>query len=334
MVNYFKRNINKISLIAILLVVVLSLTSCRQGKWPTTVYTTWAAEWKLEGFWQIVFGWPVAILSYPIAWLMHLIGKICGNSYAWGLILTTIVVRTIAWPIYAKQNSSTIKMQLIQPEMEKIQRKYSGRKDPESQRRMQAETMALYKKYKMNPLGCMFTMFLQFPIFMGMYEAVRRINLYSTSTVAGGTASIVTPGRFVLSNTKLFGVFELGVIDVNGSETAISFMNTAWSSPDKWFALVVAILFAGITFLSQKLSSKTPSYVKKRPNAGTSQSDQMAKQMKFMNYFMIFMFFVMSLQSTSLAVYWLVGGVYQLLQSHIGRKMNEKNYNKMKNKMN
>lgn len=333
MKNYFKRNINKISLIAVLLVAVLSLVSCRQGKWPTTVYTTWAAEWKLEGFFQIIFGWPVAILSYPIAWLMHGIGKICGNSYAWGLILTTIVVRTIAWPIYAKQNSSTIKMQLIQPEMEKIQRKYAGRKDPESQRRMQQETMSLYKKYKMNPLGCMFTMFLQFPIFMGMYEAVRRINLYQTTTVAGGGATIVTPGRFVLNNTKLFGFFELGVIDVNGTETAISFMNTSWSSPDKWFALVIAILFAGITLLSQKLSSRQPSYVKKRPNT-TGNNDQMNKQMKFMNYFMIVMFFIMSLQNTSLALYWLVGGIYQLFQSFIGRKLNERNYYKMKNKMN
>lgn len=330
MKNYFKRNINKISLIAILLVVVVSLTSCRQGNWPTTVYSTWAAEWKLKGFMQIVFGWPVALLSYPIAWLMHLIGKICGNSYAWGLILTTIVVRTIAWPIYAKQNSSSIKMQLIQPEMEKIQRKYAGRKDPESQRRMQQETMMLYKKYKMNPFGCMFTMILQFPIFMGMYEAVRRINLYSTTVIDGGVSTIVNPGRFVLSNTKLFGVFELGVIDVNGTETAISFMNTAWSSPDKWFALVVAILFSAITLISQKLASKQPSYVKKRPN---QQSDQMEKQMKFMNIFMIVMFFIMSLQSTSLALYWLVGGIYQLLQSHIGRKLNEKNYYKMKKKM-
>ncbi|MGM9971634.1 MAG: YidC/Oxa1 family membrane protein insertase [Anaeroplasmataceae bacterium] len=318
MKSYFKRNVNKISFLAILLVALVVLTSCRQGKWPNTVYTTWGAEFKFSSFGQGFTGWPVAILSYPIAWLMHLIGKALGNSYAWGLIFTTIIVRTIAWPIYAKQNSSSIKMQLIQPEMEKVQRKYAGRKDPESQRRMQAETLAIYKKYKMNPFGCVFTMLLQFPIFMGMYEAVRRVNLYSTTVIDGGASTLVQPGRFALTNTKLFGYFEL---------------NSSFSSGvlhDKIFVVVVGLLFSACTLLSQYLGQKQPSYVKKRPNA---QQDQMAKQMKFMNYFMVVMFFVMSLSSTSLAVYWLIGGIYQLLQSHIGRKMNERNYYKMKSKM-
>ena len=200
MKTYFKRSINKISLIAVLVFVVLALTSCRSGKWPTTIYTTWGDEFKFSGFFQGLFGWPVALISYPIAWGMHIIGSACGNKYFWGILFTTLIVRTLAWPIYAKQNSTTVKMQLIQPEMERIQRKYGGRKDPESQRRMQAETMALYKKYKINPLGCMFTMIIQFPIFMGMYEAVRRINLTSTSILDGGASVIVQPGKFALTN--------------------------------------------------------------------------------------------------------------------------------------
>ncbi len=318
MKNYFKRKINVISFFAILLVALVVLTSCRQGKWGTTVYTTWGAEFKFESFGQGFTGWPVAILSYPIAWLMHLIGKVLGNSYAWGLIFTTIIVRTLAWPIYAKQNSSSIKMQLIQPEMEKIQRKYAGRKDPESQRRMQTETLAIYKKYKMNPFGCIFTMIIQFPLFMGMYEAVRRVNLYSTTVIDGGASTLVQPGRFALTNTKLFGYFEL---------------NSSFSTNvlhDKIFVVVLALLFSLCTLVSQKLSQKQPSYVKKRPN---QQENQMAKQMKFMNYFMVVMFFIMSLSSTSLALYWLIGGIYQLLQSHIGRKMNEKNFYKMQKNM-
>lgn len=319
MKNYFKSRMNKIALLSVLLVAVLSLVSCRSGKWPNTVYTTWAAEFKFSSFFQGLFGWPVAILSYPVAWLMHGIGKVCGNSYALGLIFTTLIVRTLAWPIYAKQNSASVKMQLIQPEMEKIQRKYAGRQDPESQRRMQAETMALYRKYKLNPIGCVATMFLQFPIFMGMYEAVRRINLYTTKTLDGGASTIIQPGRFALHNTKLFNVFELN--------TSIS-----GTTGDKIFTIVIALAFSGITLLSQYLASKKPKYMKNRPNR--AQNDQNAKQMKMMNYFMVVMFFIMSLQSTSLAFYWLIGGVYQLLQSYIGRKMNERAYYKMQEKNN
>lgn len=312
---YFKSKINRVALISVLLVVVLSLVSCRGGKWNSTVYTTWAAEFKFSSFFQGFFGWPVAILSYPIAWLMYHIGKVCDNSYAWGLILTTLIVRTIAWPIYAKQNSSSVKMQLIQPEMERIQRKYGNRKDPESQRRMQAETMALYKKYKINPLGCMFTMIIQFPIFMGMYEAVRRINLTSTTVLDGGASVIVQPGKFALTNTKMFNVFELS----KGFSTG--------DTKTKIFTLIVALLFSGVTLLSQYLASKKPKYLKDRPRQ--INNDQTQKQMKMMSYFMVVMFFIMSLRSTSLAVYWLVGGLYQLLQSYIGRKMNEREYYKM-----
>lgn len=322
MKTYYKSKINRIAIISVLLVVVLSLVSCRGGKWNTTVYTTWAAEFKFSSFMQGLFGWPVAILSYPIAWLMHLIGKVCDNSYAWGLIFTTIIVRTLAWPIYAKQNSSSVKMQLIQPEMEKIQRKYAGRKDPESQRRMQAETMALYKKYNMNPIGCIFTMLLQFPIFMGMYEAVRRVNLYSTTVLDGGASTIVQPGRFCLANTKLFNYFEL---------------NTSFSSgdvKDKIFAVVIGLLFSGITLLSQYLAQKKPKYMKNRPSNPTGTAEQTQKQMKMMSYFMVVVFFIMSLQNTSLALYWLIGGIYQLFQSYIGRKMNEKAYYKMQEKNN
>lgn len=51
---------------------------------------------------------------------MGTIGGALGDSYFWGIIFTTIIVRTIAWPIYAKQNSTSLKMTLIQPEMEKF----------------------------------------------------------------------------------------------------------------------------------------------------------------------------------------------------------------------
>ena len=93
---FFTKNINKIAMIAVLIVVVGALASCRQGSWPTTPYTTWAAEWKFSGFWQGLWGWPVALLSYPIAWLMGTIGRLCGSSYAWGIAFTTFIVRTIA----------------------------------------------------------------------------------------------------------------------------------------------------------------------------------------------------------------------------------------------
>lgn len=320
MKSFFYKNNNKVTAFAIIIVAALCLSSCRQGDWSTTVYTTWGAEFQLKGFMQIVFGWPVAILSYPIAWLCSNIGKLFGNSFGWGIMFTTLIVRTLAWPIYSKQNGMSIKMQLMQPELEKVQRKYALRKDPESQQRQQQEMMALYRKYKFNPLGCLFSTFLQFPIFMSMYEVVRRINLNSTSIVDGGAVTVVNNGIFALHNTKLFGYFELNTSFYEASTTH-----------DKIFALVIALLFGAITYVSQKLAQKKPSYQKTYPNQNL-KGNQQQKQMKMMTTVMNVMFVFMSLSSTSLALYWLIGGIYQLFQSHVGRWINEKNYYKMKEK--
>lgn len=306
------------------MLVVCVLASCRQGSWPTTPYTTWGNEFKFSSFWQGLWGWPVAVLSYPIAWIMGTIGGLLGDSYAWGIIFTTIIVRTIAWPIYAKQNGTSLKMTLIQPEMQKIQRKYQNRKDPESQRRMQMETMALYKKYKMNPLGCGLTMILQFPIFMAMYECVRRIQL---SSVIDGT--VVVPGEFSLSSTKLFGIFDINTSVMNSGTSGIV---KATRAADIIFGIVLALLFAVVTLLGQKLAQRPPKYQKKRPIQKTEQQIQQEKTMKTVNYVMVAMFFFMSLSSTALTLYWFIGGVYQLGQSQIGRKLNERAYEKAQKK--
>ena len=83
------------------------------------------------------------------------------NKFGWGIVLGTLIIRTCAWPVYSKSNDMTLKMSVMQPEMERIQLKYATRKDPESQQKQQIEMMRLYKKYKINPVGCIVLQALQ-----------------------------------------------------------------------------------------------------------------------------------------------------------------------------
>ncbi len=316
---FLQKNIYKILAVLVIGVFLVSLTSCRTNSnyWYTNVYTTWANEFHFTSFWDGFWGWSVSILSFPFAWLCSSIGKVFGNSYFWGIVFTTIIIRTVAWPIYSRQNSMSIKMQVMQPELDKLQKKYAFRKDEASQTRMKQEMMMIYKRYKFNPLGCLFTSMIQFPIFIAMYEVVRRVNLTTTITTSNGMI-IEQYGRFALANTKLFGYFEL-----NGTSFTVGALH------DKIFCLVIALLYAGVTFLSQKLAQKKPSYVKKT-SYNTKTNDQ-ARQMKMMNTVMIVMFFFIALSSTALAIYWLIGGIYQIGQSYVGRKLNERAYYKMMN---
>lgn len=333
MTNFFCKNKSKLLFVVVMLVLVLSLTGCRMNaaEWYDKPYTTYKNEWiELwnggKGFWDTLWGWPITILSYPIALLCSKIGNAFGGSYFFGILFTTLVVRTLAWPIYSKQNGMSVKMQLMQPELNRIQAKYANRKDPQSQQRMQAETMAVYKKYKVNPLGCLGTMFLQFPIFMSMYEVVKRVNATSVQNING--VEVITYGKLALADTTI-DIFGLSL------ELNTGFSEVSASVADKIFAVILAVSFVGINLLSQKLAQRPPKYQKQRPNQVETEQQKMQKQQtKMMMIMMNVMFGVMSLQSTSLALYWLIGGIYQIGQSQIGRIINEKQYEKMKLKEN
>ena len=285
---------------------------------------TWGGAWK-QGLFQ-------GLLIYPIGWVLEsFIGLFSGHDIAnlqngvpqvLGLLLITFLVRGLVLLITFKQTTATSKMQLLQPEMAKIQRKYAGKNDQRSQQMMQQETMALYKKNNINPIGCITTMFLQFPIFMAMYEVVQRVN--ATKTISTNPAVAVTvAGDFALHNTKVFGIFEM----------TTSFFS-ATDVKDKIFGLVVALLFGGVTFLQQKLGQRPLKYQKKYNDVKNQKQSQQQNQMKWMMIIMNVMFVFMSLSSTSLGIYWLIGGVYQIGQTQIGRLINERNYEKQQKKNN
>ncbi|MEW6600296.1 MAG: membrane protein insertase YidC [Nitrospirota bacterium] len=115
----------------------------------------------------IDFGW-FAIVAMPLFWVLKFFYSFLGN-YGWAIILLTIVTRIPFIPIMHKSQKSMQKMQKIQPMMAELKEKY--KKDPQ---KMQQETMALYKKYKVNPIGGCLPMFLQIPVFIALYNVLLR----------------------------------------------------------------------------------------------------------------------------------------------------------------
>jgi YidC/Oxa1 family membrane protein insertase len=283
---------------------VLGLTSCSGGE---DAYKIPLNKFTDE---KDIFGW---ILIWPIGWVMHLIGSIFPSAqFAWGLLFTTIIVRTIAWPIYAKTNDMSLKMTVAQPEMTRIQAKYANRKDPQSQQRMQQEMMAVYKKYGINFLGC-FAPFIQMPIFMAMYSVVRRI------AVAGGALS--------LTDTSFFGIENCLNLGIMGAEGQVA----APGSASFIVGIVLAILVGGTMLLLNHFAQKKPSYAKNtHTHNNNQQADQMQSTMKIMNFFMVFMMVFAALSNNGLALYWVFGNIYSIIQGFINRHLNEKKYYKMK----
>ena len=149
-----------------------------------------------------------------MAGIMWCIGKTIGfGSYPITIIIATLVVRTLAWPIYAKTNDMQLKMKLVQPEMDKIQAKYAEKKDQESQQRMQMETMQLYRKYGIGVGGCLMPL-VQMPIFLGFYYTIRKIpacmnveghwlNIFKETKIFGVDMILSKPASFADNKTHL-----------------------------------------------------------------------------------------------------------------------------------
>lgn len=114
----------------------------------------------------------------PFTWLIQLFAGLTGGSYGLAIIMITLLIRLVLMPLmlkqYKNQQNMKEKMEIVKPEMDEIQKKLKGTKDPAEQRKLQQEMMGLYQKHGVNPLsvGCL-PMLIQMPILMGLYYAIR-----------------------------------------------------------------------------------------------------------------------------------------------------------------
>ncbi|MFU8926988.1 membrane protein insertase YidC [Acinetobacter puyangensis] len=104
--------------------------------------------------------WPIA---QPLFWGLEFFHKIVGN-WGWSIILLTILVKLILWPLSAKSYRSMAKMRVIAPEMQRMKEEFG-----EDRMRFSQEMMALYKREQVNPLSGCLPLLLQMPIFLALY---------------------------------------------------------------------------------------------------------------------------------------------------------------------
>lgn len=106
------------------------------------------------------------ILAKPLLKILIWIHSYVGN-YGVSIILLTVLVRLVLFPLTYKGSKSMKRMQQLQPKMLKLREKYKNNKE-----KLNAEMMGLYKKNKVNPMGGCFPILLQLPIFFALYSAL------------------------------------------------------------------------------------------------------------------------------------------------------------------
>ncbi|KGO32441.1 YidC/Oxa1 family membrane protein insertase [Oenococcus alcoholitolerans] len=166
---------------------------------------------KKKGFWQQA-GWPsiiTAIASLVVIILFAFVpnnnssdyhgifgviagffansilgvSRIFGNSYAFGIIIFTVLIRFLILPLMVYAMGSQKNMAKVTPQIKKIQDKYRGKRDRDSMMNMQAETSAVYKAAGVNPYSSMLPLLIQLPVIWALFQAIQSTSILRTGSL-------------------------------------------------------------------------------------------------------------------------------------------------------
>ena len=125
-----------------------------------------------------ILGWIAELLGWVMNGIYVVLEKVGIQNIALCIIIYTIIVYLIMTPIQIKQQKLMKVQGLIQPELREIQKKYMGRRDTESQQKLNNETMAVYDKYGVSPTGSCLPSILQLLLLFSVYQVIYHIPGY------------------------------------------------------------------------------------------------------------------------------------------------------------
>ncbi len=222
------------------------------------------------------------------------IGLPAGSGAAWALSIVglVIVIRILLIPLFVKQINAQRGLQLLQPEIKKLQAKYKGKTDPEARQKQQQEMMKLYKDNGTNPLASCLPIILQAPIFFALFHVLNGIGKSPPKEKGFLTEKLALQAH----DAQLFGA---SISDkFIGAETLSVQILTA----------VLIVLMSATTFTTQKqlMSKNMPADAMNNP---------FAQQQKILLYVFPLVFAVSGVNfPIGVLLYWLTTNVWSMGQ--------------------
>lgn len=122
---------------------------------------------KYDGIWTTIFVKPLAIVIIKLGQLV--------KNYGLSIIIITILIRLILYPITKKTAMQSENMKNAKPELDHLEKKYTNKTSQDDMMRKSQEMLMIYKKYNINPMtGCLFSI-IQIPLFFAFFEAMNRL---------------------------------------------------------------------------------------------------------------------------------------------------------------
>jgi len=228
-----------------------------------------------------------ALLYKPLFNALVLLYKTAAlNDFGLAIIMLTVVIRLIFYPLFYKTYRNQTIMQKLQPAVRKIQHDHKHNRERQAQ-----ELLALYREHKVNPFSSLFLIFIQLPILIALYRVF--YNGFAPEAWQNLYDFIAPPGNF----TSSF----LGLIDLSKRN----------------------IIMVGLAALAQYFQGRLS--LPKKPGAGeVSQAEQVGRRMLYIAPMLTLILFY-TLPS-AIGLYWLVTSLFSILQQIlINRSLNKKN---------
>jgi len=250
----------------------------------------------------------------PIFNLLVLIyALIPGHNFGISIIIFTILIRLLLWPLVKKQLHQAKVMRQVQPQLKKIKADAKGDRQKESQMMME-----LYKERGINPLGSIGILLVQLPIFLALYSGIRRIidDPHQIVTFAYVPLQHLPWMKQLAANIHLFDNTLFGIVDL--SKSALGAGKGIY-----WPAMVIVLASAIVQYYQSKQLMPTDKNARKLRHilrdagsgktADTSEVNAaVGKSTRYLLPVMIFMFTVSV--ASALSLYWLTSGVVAFWQ--------------------
>lgn len=245
--------------------------------------------------------WFNALFVWPLSWVLNHLAPIITVGGA--IAVVTAVVNGLLAVFTLKSQMGMQRMQMLQPELNKIQRKYEGRDDQASKMRMAQEQQQLMKKYDVNPGSMMLVQFIQLPIIMAMFMAIQRAEAIVNGTFLGMNLQV--------KPSEAFGLLFKG--DLSGLPYIILFLLMAVTQ--------VVLVLLPIYFQKKKAAAEAAKHHRK-PEPTNNQN-------MMMQMYMIVMVLAFGLMwQSGMSLFWFIRNIVDIIKTIIVQNIMEKNSQK------
>ena len=245
----------------------------------------------------LVYGW-FWFVSIPLLWILHFFHDYLVFNYGIAIVMLTILVRLCLFPLSRKQVASSLKMQKLQPELTAMREKYKDK----PQEMMMAQ-QALFKRHGVNPLSGCLPIFIQMPIFIGLYKALSLdVNLYGAPLFSRGVrwCSNLAAPDMAFDWSGFWNSIGWGGFNMPGQGFGAMFCLGPYLN-------VLPVITIALFLIQQKVLMP--------PVIGDDEQAQQQRMMRrMMNFMMIFMGFMFFKVPSGLCIYFIVSSLWGLLE--------------------